>query len=58
MRKQRFSRILAAVLSVLLLTQSLCLTAFAADAVAVIIPAGSDETTVNEILTDALLGKD
>ena len=58
MRKQRFSRILAAVLSVLILTQSLCLTAFAADAVAVIIPAGSDETTVNEILTDALLGKD
>ena len=42
----------------LILTQSLCLTAFAADAVAVIIPAGSDETTVNEILTDALLGKD
>lgn len=58
MRKQRFSRILAAVLSVLILTQSLCLTAFAADAVAVIIPAGSDETTVNEILTDALLGED
>ena len=58
MQKQRFSRFLAAFLSVLILAQSLCLTAFATDdPVTVIIPAGSDKATVNQILTEALLGE-
>ena len=59
MQKQRFSRFLAAFLSVLILAQSLCLTAFAADdPVTVIIPTDSDKATVNQILTKSLLGED
>ena len=59
MQKQRFSRFLAAFLSVLILAQSLCLTAFAADdPVTVIIPADSNKATVNQILTKSLLGED
>ena len=56
MRKQRFSRFLAAFLSLLILTQSLCLTAFAEnEPVTVFIPEGSNAADVNKILTEALL---
>ena len=55
MQKKTFSRMLAALLAVLLLTQTLCITAFAENPVEVLIPQGSD---TNAILTDALLGED
>ena len=56
MRNHRFTRILSALLSILMLAQLMCLSAFAAESTTVIIPAGSDTATVNEILSDALLG--
>lgn len=53
MQKKTFSRMLAALLAVLLLTQTLCITAFAENPVEeVLIPQGSD---ANAILTDRLL---
>ncbi len=55
MQKKTFSRMLAALLAVLLLTQTLCITAFAENPVEVLIPQGSD---TNAILTAALLGED
>ena len=59
MKKHRLSRILAVFLSLLILMQSFGLAAFAADgATRVVIPSGSDEATVNHILTAALLGED
>ena len=57
MKKRSGSRLLAAFLAVLLLTQSLCLTAFAAAAASVIIPADSSAEAVNAILSEALLGE-
>lgn len=52
MQKKTFSRMLAALLTVLLLTQTLCITAFAENPVEVLIPQGSD---TNAILTAALI---
>ena len=60
MRKYNFSRVLSVLLALLLLSQSVCLTAFAADdgkVTDVIIPSGSTAATVNEILTRTLLGE-
>ena len=48
MQKKTFSRMLAALLAVLLLTQTLCITAFAEKPAEVLIPQGSD---TNAILT-------
>lgn len=52
MQKKTFSRMLAALLTVLLLTQTLCITAFAENPVEVLIPQGGD---TNAILTAALI---
>lgn len=61
MKKRTISRLLAAFLSVMLVMQSFCLTAFAAEdtaATTVQIPNGSTEAQVNQILTQALLTDD
>lgn len=61
MKKRTISRLLAAFLSVMLVMQSFCLTAFAAEdtaATTVQIPNGSTEEQVNQILTKALLTDD
>lgn len=61
MKKRTISRLLAAFLSVMLVMQSFCLTAFAAEdtaATTVQIPKGSTEAQVNQILTKALLAED
>lgn len=61
MKKRTISRLLAAFLSVMLVMQSFCLTAFAAEdtaATTVQIPNGSTAEQVNQILTQALLAED
>lgn len=61
MKKRTISRLLAAFLSVMLVMQSFCLTAFAAEDTAaktVQIPKGSAAEQVNQILTQALLTDD
>lgn len=56
MQKKTFSRMLAALLAVLLLTQTLCITAFAENPVEeVLIPQNSTVEEVNQILTAKLI---
>lgn len=55
MQKKTFSRMLAALLAVLLLTQTLCITVFAENPVEVLIPQNSTVEEMNQILTKALI---
>ncbi len=58
MKKRSFSRFLAVLVSLLILTQSLCLTALAAgEEKTVLIPSNSTKEEVNQILTKQLLGE-